>query len=124
MTILRISTTLELTMMTVSFKTERKRNISLQMKTRRNTGHSNHSPIIWSLPTTSTKECTDIEYAGSYPDLGDDEELILMHDDQTYLKTTWTIADQQLNGNWISQNVLNILHHAEHGGKTGLTDLF
>ena len=32
-----------------------------------------------------------------------------MHDDQTYPKTTWTTTNQHLNGNRISQNVLNIL---------------
>ena len=47
----------------------------------RNTGRSNHRTITRSLPSTSTKECKDIEYAESDSDLGDDEERILMHDD-------------------------------------------
>ena len=47
----------------------------------RNTGRSNHRAITRSLPSTSTKERIDIEYAESDSDLGDDEERILMHDD-------------------------------------------
>ena len=47
----------------------------------RNTGRSNHRTIARSLPSSSTKERGDIEYAESDSDLGDDEERILMHDD-------------------------------------------
>jgi hypothetical protein len=47
----------------------------------RNTGRSNHRAITRSLPSTSTGERIDIEYAESDSDLGDDEERILMHDD-------------------------------------------
>ena len=48
----------------------------------RNTGRSNHRAITRSLPSTSTKERIDIEYAESDSDLGEDEERILVHDDQ------------------------------------------
>ena len=47
----------------------------------RNTGRSNHRTIARSLPSTSTKERMDIEYAESDSDLGDDEERIPMHAD-------------------------------------------
>ena len=47
----------------------------------RNTGRSNHRAITRSLPSTSTKERIDIEYAESDSDLGDDEERVLMNDD-------------------------------------------
>ena len=46
-----------------------------------NTARSNRRTITRSLPSTSTKERTDIEYAESDSDLGDDAERILMHDD-------------------------------------------
>ena len=47
----------------------------------RNSGRSSHRTIARSLPSTSTKERKDIEYAESDSDLGDDEEHIRMHDD-------------------------------------------
>ena len=47
----------------------------------RNTGRSNHRTITRSIPSTSTKERIDIDYAESDSDLGDDEERILMRDD-------------------------------------------
>ena len=47
----------------------------------RNTGRSNHRTVTRSLPSTSTKERIDIDYAESDSDLGDDEERILMRDD-------------------------------------------
>jgi ribosome biogenesis protein BMS1 len=47
----------------------------------KNTGRSNHRTITRSLPSTSTKERMDIDYAESDSDLGDDEERILMRDD-------------------------------------------
>ena len=53
----------------------------------RNTGRSNHCAITRSLPSTSTKERIDIEYAESDSDLGDDEERILMHDDNLNIPT-------------------------------------
>jgi ribosome biogenesis protein BMS1 len=49
----------------------------------RNTGRSNHRTITRSLPSTSTKQRTDIEYAQSDSDLGDDDERIQMHDDHS-----------------------------------------
>ena len=47
----------------------------------RNTGRSNHRTITRNLPSTSTKERMDIEYAESDSDLGEDDERIRVHDD-------------------------------------------
>ena len=47
----------------------------------RNTGRSKHRTVLRSLPSTSTKERIDIEYAESDSDLGDDDERIRMNDD-------------------------------------------
>ena len=38
-----------------------------------------------------------IEYAESNSDLGDDEEGILMHDDQTYPKRRWRHGRRRIN---------------------------
>ena len=46
-----------------------------------NTGRPNHRTIARILPSTTTKERTNIEYAESDSDLGDDDEHIQMHED-------------------------------------------
>ena len=50
---------------------------------KRNSGRSNHRTITRSLPSTSTKERIDIDYAETDSDLGDDDERIRMHDDHS-----------------------------------------
>ena len=81
----RITKARKMTLMTDLGNGKEDKNIT-PSGTRRNTGHSNHPPITRCLPSASTKECIDIEYAEIDSDLGDDEGHILMHDYQTYLK--------------------------------------
>ena len=56
----------------------------------------------------------DIEYAENNFDLGDDEERILMVDDQTYPRRRRINIQMEIE----SLRKLNMLHHANHDGKT------